>query len=156
MAMTAEQLKLQQDSIRQYQAKYDDVLRGVGRRAPEPTLGQSLGSYRREMLRMMKQTFLPQNHKLFGIQMRGLEDDALGVVEPMVLQAVPVEAVNPMNVPRGEMKKVEEVDPYGQVKVIKFIGQECFVKQMGRPGRRVISFNTPNGPVDAGGRFLRR
>ena len=32
--------------------------------------------------------------------------------------------------------------------------KESFVKGMGRPGRRVVSFNTPNGPVDASGRFL--
>jgi hypothetical protein len=33
---------------------------------------------------------------------------------------------------------------------------ESFVKAMGRPGRRVVSFTTPHGPMDASGRYLRR
>jgi len=88
--------------------------------------------------------------------MRGLANDALNVIEPQVLVAVQTEAVNPANVPLGEMRKIEEIDQYGQLKMIKFIGQESFVKDMGRPGRRAISFNTSNGPIDAGGRFLKR
>jgi hypothetical protein len=155
MAMTAEQLKVQQDAIRQYQVLYDDVLRKVGRRAPAPVLGQTLGQYRRETLRMMKQTFLPQSHELYRIQMRTLADDALGAIEPMVLAAVPVAANDPSHVPPGQLRRIEELDDYGKLKTIRFIG-ESFVKQFTRPGRRVVSFNTPNGPVDAGGRFLRR
>jgi hypothetical protein len=156
MPMTDIQLKAQQNAIRQYQALYDDVLRTVGRRAPEPTLGQRCDDYRREALRMMKQTYLPRNHELFRVQMRALPDDALNVIEPQVLAAVPIEANNPIHVPFGELKKIEEVDPYGQVKQIKFIGQQSFVAQMGRPGRRVVSFNTPNGPMSASGGYLRR
>jgi hypothetical protein len=58
-------------------------------------------------------------------------------------------------VPPGELRKIEELDQYGQLKFIRGIGQDCFVKQMMRPGRRVVSFNGPLGPVDASGRGLR-
>jgi hypothetical protein len=155
MPMTTAQLKTQQDAIRQYQALYDDTLRKVGRRARQPVLGESVGDYRRESLRDMKMAFLPQNHELYRVQMRRLNDDALGAIEPMVLAAVPIEANNPAHVPPGELRKVEELDDFGKLKTIRFIG-ESFIKSFTRPGRRVISFNTPNGPVDAGGRFLRR
>jgi hypothetical protein len=44
------------------------------------------------------------------------------------------------------------------MKVVKWIGPESFVKQMTRPGRRVVSFNTSNGPmkcIEGGTTFFR-
>jgi hypothetical protein len=138
-----------------FQEYYDDTLRKVGMRAPQPTLGQTVNDYRRETLRTIKRTFLPQNHPLYQVQMRALKADALGALEPQVLQAAVVEANNPCHVPAGELKKVERLDQYGQVKTIDWIGQESFVKAMTRPGRRVVSFRTDHGYVDASGRGLR-
>jgi hypothetical protein len=123
-----------------FQEYYDDTLRKVGMRAPQPTLGQTVNDYRRETLRTIKRTFLPQNHPLYAVQMRALKADALGALEPQVLQAAVVEANNPCHVEPGQLRKVEELDEYGKLKTIKWIGQESFVKAMGRPGRRVKSF----------------
>jgi hypothetical protein len=123
-----------------FQEYYDQALRKVGMRAPQPVLGTTVNDYRRETLRTIKRTFLPQNHPLFKVQMRALPADALKVFEPQVLEAAVVEANNPIHVPPGELRKVEEIDPYGQVKTINWIGRESFVKAMGRPGRRVKSF----------------
>jgi hypothetical protein len=53
------------------------------------------------------------------------------------------------------MRMVETRDPQNGQRIINFYGQESFVKDFTRHGRRVISFNTTNGPVDASGRFLR-
>jgi hypothetical protein len=65
-------------------------------------------------------------------------------MEPDLLAAVQVEAWNPCHVPPGELRERKIMDEYGKVKEIRFIGQESFVKQMGRAGRRVISFmNNP-------------
>jgi hypothetical protein len=55
------------------------------------------------------------------------------------IAACKVEAFNPATVPRGEMREIVKTDANG-LKVRHFIGQDCFVKQMGRPGRRVKSF----------------
>jgi hypothetical protein len=128
------------DAARQFQAFYDDTLRKVGMRAPQPTLGQTVNDYRRETLRNLKRTFLPQNHDLYRVQYRQLESDALQVFEPQLLSACVTEANNPVHVPPGELRKVEELDEYGKLKTIKWIGQESFVKAMMRPGRRVKSF----------------
>jgi hypothetical protein len=54
------------------------------------------------------------------------------------------------------MRMVETRNPQNGQRIINFYGQESFVKEFTRPGRRVVSFNTSNGPVDASGRFLRR
>ena len=99
-----------------------------------------MNDYRRETLRTIKRTFLPQNHPLYAVQMRALKADALAALEPQVLQAAVVEANNPCHVEPGQLRKVEELDEYGKLKTIKWIGQESFVKAMGRPGRRVKSF----------------
>src|SRR5215831_15438094 len=128
------------DAARKFQAYYDDTLRKVGMRAPQPVLGQTINDYRRETLRTLKRTFLPQNHELYQVQMRRLPADALNGFEPQVLRACVDEAYNPIHVPPGELRKVEELDEYGKLKTIKWIGQESFVKQMMRPGRRVKSF----------------
>ena len=154
MSMTSEQLDYQKRSARLFQERYDSTLRQVGMRAPEPVLGQDPNTYRRETMRTLKKTFL-NNHSLHKINMRGLPDDVLPAFEQQVLSAVVTEAYNPKNVPLGELRKIERYDEYGKVKEIQFIGQECFVKDMNRPGRRVASFHTDHGFVDASGRALR-
>jgi hypothetical protein len=133
------------DASRKFQAYYDDVLRKVGMRAPEPTLGQTVNDYRRETLRNLKRTFL-RNHDLYQVQCRQLPADALGVLEPQLLSACIVEANNPAHVPAGELRKVEELDEYGKVRMIKWIGQHCFVREMGRPGRLARIRNPTTDP----------
>jgi hypothetical protein len=139
-------------AAREFQAFYDEALRQVGTRAPSPALGQSVNDYRRETLRTLKRTFLPQNHPLYQVQYRDLKADALPVFEQQLLPAVVAESVNPLHVPPGELKKIERFDEYGKVKCIDFIGQDSFVKQMGRPGRRVVKFLAP---ADSHGRAIR-
>jgi len=132
------------DAARKFQEFYDNTLRKVGMRAPQPTLGQTVNQYRRETrretLRTIKKTFLPQNHELYRIQFRGLPADVLNPFEAQLLNAVVVEANNPAHVPPGELRKIEELDEYGKLKTIRWVGRESFVKEMGRPGRRVKSF----------------
>ena len=140
------------DAARQFQAFYDETLRRVGAKAPQPTLGQSVNDYRRETLRQLKRTFLPEAHDLYQINYRGLPSDALGVFEPQILRACVDEANNPAHVPPGELKKIERLDEYGKVRCVEFVGQESFVKQMTRPGRRVVKFLAPS---DSYGRAVR-
>jgi hypothetical protein len=148
MPLNSDQLQYQQDSARIFQQRYDDALRNVGFRAPQPILGQHPDQYRRETLRTLKRTFL-NNHPLHKINMRGLPDDVLPQFEKQVLDAAISEATNPANVPLGELRKVERFDQLGRVAEINFIGQECFVKQMSRPGRRVVSFTSDKGRWNA-------
>ena len=122
---------------------------------PQPTLGQSVNDYRRETLRRLKRTYLPEIHPLHQVQYRSLRSDALPALEPQLLAAVVSEANNPEYVPPGELKKVERLDEYGKVRCVEFVGQESFAKQMMRPGGRVLSFTTDRGRFDASGRALR-
>lgn len=105
-------------------------------------------------MRLLKKTFIPPTHDLYKVNMRGLPADVLSGFEEMLLPACRTEAFNPLTVPRGEIREVMKTDANG-LKVRHFIGQESFVKQMMRPARRVISFRTDHGYVDASGRGLR-
>jgi hypothetical protein len=138
-----------------FQEFYAEALRHVGVRVPGPVLGQTCNDYRRETLRQLKKTFLPEAHELYQVQYRGLPADALKIFEPQLLKACVTEANNPAHVPPGELKKIERLDETGRVRCIDWVGQEHFTKQMMRPGRRVISFTTDRGRFDASGRALR-
>jgi len=152
-AMTRDQLLQMQASARVYQERFDNALSPWDQRAPAPVLGEDIDVYRRNALLKMKR-LLPDDHELRNIQIRKMPTDVLNVFEPQILQACKAEAYNASSVPPGEMRRVVEVDSNG-MKIVKWIGQESFVKDMGRPGRRVTSFRTSQGFVDGSGRPLR-
>jgi hypothetical protein len=85
------------------------------------------------------------------VQYRGLKADALNAFEPQLLQAVVKEAQNSANLEPGEIRPINVTGPDGQ-KWTDFIGQESFVKAMGRPGRKVVRFMAP---ADSYGRAIR-
>jgi hypothetical protein len=139
MSLEAENL----DACRRFQAFYDETLcRHVGIHAPQPIAGEDINHFRARSLNLFKRTFLPPVHDLYiGYHALAKQSTvAFDNFEKDCLAACKVEANNPAHVPPGELRKVEERDEYGKVTQIKFIGREHFVKQMTRPGRRVVSF----------------
>jgi len=124
------------DASRQWQEYIQrEVGDEVGFQVPAPTLGQTCPDYQRETMRLLKKTYL-QHHQLYSVNMRGLPNDALQPMWNTVIPAVKTEAVNPLTVPKGEMREIVKTDANG-LKVRHFIGQDSFVRFMGRPGRRV-------------------
>jgi hypothetical protein len=149
--MTREQLMQMQASGRVYQERYDNALQPWDIRAPAPVIGQDIDAYRRDTLVKIKKQ-LPEGHELRKVQIRQLDNDVLDIIEPKLLQACRHEAYNPESVPLGQMRRVVDIDPQNGQKIVKFIGQRSFVFDMGRPGRRVVSFLHQ---YDAAGRTLR-
>ena len=94
------------------------------------------------------------NHELRQVQYRRLDDTTLDVFEPQLYRAIRAEAHNPSTVPPGEYRRVVKQDSNG-MKMVEWIGQVSFIKDFTRPGRRVTSFRTDQGFVDASGRPLR-
>jgi hypothetical protein len=137
------------EASRNFQAYYDDAMREVGVRIPAPVLGMSTNQYRRKTLAALQRALLPRNHDLSRVDFHELKADALQVIEPQTLDACKAERINPNNVPLGEIKPIKVFDQYGRVQMTKFIGQESFVKTMGRPGRRVTSFAADGRLYDA-------
>jgi hypothetical protein len=138
--------RLRADALRQWQAHFDEqIFRKIGMRAPEPKADQTILDYRRETDRMLKMMCLPQNHELYKIQWRRLEPDALTPFEPQLFAACEKEFNNPNNVPEGQIRMTPRMDAYGKITHYDAIGRESFVKDMMRPGRRVVSWRTDQG-----------
>ena len=155
--MNHAQLMQMQASARVYQERFDDALSPWDIRAPGPTLGQHIDDYRRDTLVKIKRQ-LPKGHELRKVQVWKLPNDALDVLEPQLLRECRKAAYNADSVPPGEFRRVVDIDPQNGAKIVRFVGQECFTKQMGRPGRRVKSFRTSHGMVvyvDRSGNVLR-
>jgi hypothetical protein len=142
------------DTCRQWQEYFDGKLRAIGMRAPAPVLGETVADYRRKVLVQTKKAFIPRTHELRQFSLDDIRGAALDALEPQILEAAAVEAVNPANVERGTLRKREEFDEYGAVKTIKFYGQDHFaiLPNFGvdanvsfgggaRPGRRARFFN---------------
>jgi hypothetical protein len=153
MSMTQEQLLEVQRRCRVYQERADSVFEPWGFQAPAPVVGEDPGDYRRRLALLAKKQ-LPDDHKLRQVQVRRMDDETLNAIEPQLFQACQTEAFNPNTVPPGQFRRVPYTGPDGY-KEIRFIGPRSFIFDFTRPGRRVVSFNTSNGPMDAGGRFLR-
>jgi hypothetical protein len=166
LALSPDQLHHQKRSAQLYQARFDDALAPLGIRAPAPTLGQDPDQYRREVLRHLKREYLPQNHKFYQMNMRGLPSgDILNNFEPQILDAVVTEAQNPANVPTGQLRKITRLDATGRTLREEYIGQQSFVvlpsfgtdiPNFGgghRPGRRLTSWRLADqGYLHADGR----
>jgi hypothetical protein len=120
------------NASRKFQEYYDETLRNIGARAPEPVLGQTVNDYRREVLRTIKRTFLPPAHDLYKVQYRGLKADALEVLEPQLLATAKVEAFNPNTVTPGEFREIVKVNPHNGSKERHFIGPRHFTWDMTR------------------------
>jgi hypothetical protein len=131
------------NACRKWQEYFDNHLRDVGGKASPFIPGQVEGDYVRESCRTFKRTFLPQNHELYKVNYRGLRGDALHVLVPQLMKACKEEAENPRTVAPGEFRQISKRDEYGVLKEIQFVGPECFVKRMSRPGR-LAKIRTPD------------
>jgi hypothetical protein len=156
MSLSHDQAMRMQASARIYQQRYDDALSPWDMRAPAPVLGEPITEYRAKLAILAKKQ-LPPDHQLRKVQYRRMDTDIFDNFEPDLLQAVQRAAYDASSVPPGQFRKVTEVDSNG-MKMVRWVGPESFVKQMTRPGRRVLSFNTSSGPmkcVAGGTSFIR-
>jgi hypothetical protein len=120
------------------QAKADAVFNGFGQRAPRPLEGEALLDYRKRLATKLK-TYSPAWKT---VKFSQLPAEAFGIAESQVYSDAISAAANPIDLEAGELRAVTKTDPTTGVRTIVFYGKESFVKQMGRPGRRVASFRT--------------
>jgi hypothetical protein len=134
---------------REWQAHYQTQLEPYGGgQVPAPVYGESTNAYRRKMCKQFKRQFLPQTHALWDVSFTGTDripSDALDPFENQLIEACKTEAYNPSTVPIGTLRQITKLDNNGH-KIIEFVGQESFVKQMGIPGRRAKIRNPTTDP----------
>jgi hypothetical protein len=137
--MTRDQLLQAQASARIYQERADSTFQEWGFRAPAPPLGQDPEAYRRELAVMAKKQ-LPYGHEMRIKNLRKLPRDVFEVFEPQIFAACREAAKRPDSAAPGEIREIVKINPENGHKEITFLGREHFVKNMGRPGRLVVSF----------------
>jgi hypothetical protein len=120
------------------QARADAVFAGFGERAPRPLEGEILMDYRKRLA-----TRLKKHSPTWGkVKFSELPESAFKIAEDTVYNDAIAAAANPIDLEAGELRMVTKIDPTTGVRSNVFYGKESFVKQMGRPGRRVQSFRT--------------
>lgn len=120
------------------QARADAVFNGFGTRAPRPLEGETLIDYRKRLATKLKSH--SANWK--GVKLSILPDEAFAVAENQIYADATTAASNPADLEAGELRMVTKIDPATGVRSNVFYGKESFVKQLGRPGRRVAAFRT--------------
>ncbi len=130
---------------RRWQEWFDTQLAPIGVKAPPPTLGQSVDSYKRETYRALKHSYLPPAHELYKPNYRGMPADALDALGPQLLQACVAEYQNPAHLEPGELRPIKKTDPATGRTWTDWIGRHNFVRNMMRPGRKVVQIITDHG-----------
>jgi hypothetical protein len=120
------------------QARADAVFNGFGQRAPRPLEGETIIDYRKRLATKLK----GYSPAWKAVKFSQLPEEAFSIAETQVYADAISAATNPTDLEAGELRQVTKTDPTTGVRTIVFYGKESFVKQMGRPGRRVKSFRT--------------
>jgi hypothetical protein len=120
------------------QARADAVFNGFGQRAPRPLEGETIIDYRKRLATKLK----GYSTAWKSVKFSQLPEEAFNIAETQVYADAIAAATNPTDLEAGELRQVTKTDPTTGVRTIVFYGKESFVKQMGRPGRRVKSFRT--------------
>jgi hypothetical protein len=120
------------------QARADAVFNGFGQRAPRPLEGEALFDYRKRLATKLK----THSTAWKGVKLSQLPEEAFGIAESQIYADADTAAANPIDLGAGELRMVTKIDPSTGVRSNVFYGKESFVKNMGRPGRRVTSFRT--------------
>jgi hypothetical protein len=149
-----------------YQQRADAVFAEWGTRAKQRVEGEDPEDYRRDLCVQAKKLLpysddkpapdLPSFRELRKLKLWGLDRSTFEVFEPQIYRAAAAAYARNDTCPcDGSLREVVKVDPATGHKEIKFYGRRSFVADLGRPGRRVTSFRTDHGYVDASGRPLR-
>ncbi len=120
------------------QARADAVFSGFGKRAPRPLEGEDLLAYRKRLATGLK----AHSSRWKSVKLGRLDDETFAPIETQIYDDAITAAASPIDLEAGELRMVTKIDPLTGVRSNVFYGKESFVKQMGRPGRRVAAFNT--------------
>jgi hypothetical protein len=152
-----EHLLDRQSIMRQYQARADDALQPWGERAPAPVADESVDAYRVRLVKIVQKR-LPEGDEYREMPMRRTQrqsPDAFKNFEDVIYPRARAAAERLDSIAQGEERAITHVDPINGHKSVTFLRRDCFTNDFTRRGRRVVSFWSPHGRMDANGRLLR-
>jgi hypothetical protein len=91
--------------------------------------------------------YIPRGEKIAAVSFAQLPDSVVPQYAEIMREAVERNIMRSDNMAPGEMRAVMITDENTGMKQRHFIGPTSFVKDMGRPCRRVDSIRTPAGAV---------
>jgi hypothetical protein len=131
------------DDVAKYadaQARADEVSQLFGKQAKRWLTGESLGTYRRRLAT----EFRIHSPQWKDVKMSDLPDGAFDNIEKAIYADAAAAALSPTDLGDGEFRKVTKTDPDTGLKQIHWYGNHSFIKDLGRPGRRVVGFRNRN------------
>jgi hypothetical protein len=122
------------------QARADEVSQLFGKQAKRWQVGESLGAYRRRLAT----EFRVHSPQWKDVKMSDLPNNAFDNIEKAIYADAAAAALQPTDLADGEFRKVTKTDPDTGLKQIHWFGNHSFIKDLGRPGRRVVGFRNRN------------
>jgi len=138
--------------------KVDDAFQVWGRAAPPMRADEDNPKYIRRIARIaQKKNYLAYNAKTKKVYFDRLAPDALPIFTAMLLDEIKQSVTRSDTVPEGTERQIFTRDDQTGMSTRSFVrpNGRCFTDEFTQPCRRVLSFSTPNGPMDASGRYLR-
>ena len=139
----AQRMRDAAEARREIQATYSDAYRSFGNECPSPIDDEAPSAYRRRLFNRLARK-LPPDHKLATLRADdlGSQPVVLDNFEAMLLQAAAAEGSSPSIAnlpPDGTIITRTRSDANTGARINEFFGTTSFIKDMGRPGRRVAA-----------------
>ena len=158
-SMMAERERVRNDSHRCYQIseRYADAFESFGVRPPAPIDGERPGQYRARLFESLRLR-LPSDSEWSGVRADSVPASARDQIELIVIAAAKKEGLTPSmsSLPAsGEVTRLR-TDPETGAKATEFYSRSSFIRDMGRPGRRVVRLLDPRSRTVIWGEPLER
>jgi hypothetical protein len=127
------------EGCREYAARYDDSFASFSVQTPQPVDGEHPEKYRIRLFNRLARK-LPEGHEWGSTRADDLPlGPAMDRIEEFVLAAAKAEGERPSaeNLPEDGIIMRTRTDANTGSRFNEFYGRESYIKQMGRPGRRV-------------------
>ena len=139
-------------------AKYLPAFEAFGERPPQPMADERPGAFRKRLFKTLQRR-LPEGHEWSGVRADDLADPAARTeIERLVISAATAEGLKPSvsNLPEGREITRNRVDPETGARATEFYSRSSFIKDLGRPGRRVVRLLDPRSRTVIWGEPLER
>lgn len=145
---------------REIQSRYDSAFRSFGTEVPAPVDDEAPSAYRSRLFNRLGRKLSP-DHELASIRADDLgnQPQVFDNFEEMIIAAAKAEGERPSQEnlpPNGEIIARHRTDSDTGSKVTEFFGRESFIKDLTRPGRKVLRLIDPNSRTVIWGRPLDR
>jgi 8-oxo-dGTP pyrophosphatase MutT (NUDIX family) len=115
------------------QERADSVFRAFGDPAPYAVRGETVPAYRRRLAAKLQ----VHSKAWKDVKLDAMGDDALPIAETQIYADAMAVALNPPDLPAGQLRQITKVDQSTGLRINEFVGSESFIAGMKAPSRLV-------------------